>query len=162
LGEIDNALLEHACIKDAVTATYQRADDDCRLVIYVVPHAHIAGTWTAEQLINELRLHLSRSLPDYMQPSAFMLLAGLPLSANGKVDRKALPDPDLGLVRQQLSAPSTSMEKRLCEIWQTVLGIDHIGTNENFFELGGHSLLVMQVIASLQQHGITATARQVF
>ncbi|MEA5581861.1 amino acid adenylation domain-containing protein [Nodularia harveyana UHCC-0300] len=110
-------------------------------------------TWTSPQaLINQARQHLEVQLPDYMIPSAFVLLDSLPLTTNGKLDRRALPSPDLA---QNLSAsfvpPQTETEQAIADIISSVLEIAKIGIHDNFFELGGHSLLATQVVSRLRQ-----------
>ncbi|WP_332728251.1 amino acid adenylation domain-containing protein [Pseudomonas sp. ESBL9] len=163
LEEIDNALISHEKVKDAVTSITHTADHEGSLVAYVVLHEADSTTDEKHLALNvSLRQYLTKVLPDYMVPSAFVLLHQLPLSANGKVDRKALPEFDTTTQQQNYVAPRTQMEERLCAVWQEVLGVERIGTADNFFELGGHSLLVMQVIACMQREHIVMTARQLF
>jgi len=104
-------------------------------------------------LINDVRRSLKEKLPEYMLPSAFVLLDALPLSPNGKVDRRALPAPDQ--VRPELEeafvSPRTPVEEEVASVWAQVLGVERVGVHDNFFELGGHSLLASQVISRLQQ-----------
>ncbi|MFC3646858.1 amino acid adenylation domain-containing protein, partial [Planctobacterium marinum] len=101
--------------------------------------------------LDGLRQALAHQLLDYMIPDAFVLLSELPLSANGKLDRKALPVPDMSSLQATYVAPETEMEQILCEIWQDVLNIERIGVKDSFFELGGHSLLATRVKAKIQQ-----------
>ena len=101
----------------------------------------------------ELRHFLKERLPEYMVPSAFVMLDMLPLTPNGKVDRRALPKPD-GLhaeTDESYVAPRTPMEKFIAEIWQEVLGVDRISVHDNFFDLGGHSLLSIKVISRIEK-----------
>jgi acyl carrier protein len=118
-----------------------------RLVAYVVSGAG------GELKSGELREHLQRVLPEYMVPSAVVMLEKLPLNANGKVDRKALPPP--GLERPELestfTAPRTETEEKMAEIWRDVLKLEQVGVEDNFFELGGHSLLATQVISRVRE-----------
>jgi amino acid adenylation domain-containing protein len=142
LGEIEAALLGHAGIEQA--AVLARDDGgDRRLVAYVT------GRGGAVPQPAELRAHLQRSLPDYMVPTAFVHLDQLPLSPNGKLDRKALPAPD----RQPADrvAPRTRTEQTLAAIWQDVLKLPSVGANDNFFECGGNSLSATRAIARIQQ-----------
>jgi amino acid adenylation domain-containing protein len=116
-----------------------------------------------QQLIPELREYLKARLPEYMLPSAWMVLKELPLTPNGKVDRQALPMPDsrpaeLG----QYVAPRTDMERTLAGIWSQVLRVDQVGVQDNFFELGGHSLLIVQMLERLRQVGLRAEVRSVY
>jgi len=100
-----------------------------------------------------LRSHLKKKLPDYMIPSAFVVLDTLPLTPNGKIDRKALPAPDgwRSELDKACIAPSTPIEKILARIWTEVLGIQRVGIHENFFDLGGHSLLATQVVSRIRE-----------
>jgi acyl carrier protein len=119
-----------------------------RLVAYLVPADPAAGL----PPVGELRNHLLRSVPEFMVPSVFVELADLPLTANGKVDRAALPAPDA--VRPDLDgflAPAGEVEESLAEIWRQVLGVDRVGARDNFFELGGHSLLATQVVSRIRE-----------
>jgi acyl carrier protein len=104
-----------------------------------------------EHLVNDLRRFLKERLPDYMLPSAFVLLDDLPLTANGKVDRRALPEPVLSqsVTRKVFTAPQTELEGTIVAIWQEVLGQTRIGIDDNFFDLGGHSLAMIRVQSRL-------------
>ena len=116
-----------------------------RLVAYVV------GRRGREPDAGRLRDHLAAKLPEYMVPSAFVPLERLPLTANGKVDRRALPAPEMGdLQRGEYVAPRTELERRLCEIWEELLGVERVGIEDNFFELGGHSLLATRVVSRVR------------
>ena len=100
----------------------------------------------------ELRAFLQRSLPDYMVPALFMMLPQFPLTPNGKLDRKALPQPqgERPSLASVYVAPRNAIETTIVEIWQKILPVDEIGVNDNFFDLGGHSLLIAQVHQALQ------------
>ncbi|WP_298917451.1 non-ribosomal peptide synthetase [uncultured Nostoc sp.] len=118
----------------------------------------------ATNLVPQLRRYLEEKLPDYMVPAAFLVLKDLPLTFNGKVDRKELPEP--GTVRPDLPetfmAPRTAIETNLAEIWLQVLGLEQVGIHDNFFELGGDSILSIQVIAKAKQANIQLTPKQLF
>ncbi|HEY0735729.1 MAG TPA: amino acid adenylation domain-containing protein, partial [Herpetosiphonaceae bacterium] len=166
LGEIQAALRAHPAVRDAAVLLRADSPGDPRLVVYVVGEQTNNGTtdqkgidisaspaeWGGESLSATWRSFLAQRLPAYMLPSAFVLLDALPLTAHGKVDRKALPAPDAdGLVRDSLYvAPRTPIEEVLVGVWADVLHLERIGVNDNFFELGGHSLLVTQVISRLR------------
>ncbi len=142
LGEIESALEQHPQLRDVVVAVYEPVPGDQRLAAYLVAQD------TGAPSMSELRDFLKPKLPEFMTPSAFVFLDALPLTANGKLDRKALPQPD---PTRQVSdddfiAPRTEMEKRLAGIWGEVLRIDRICIHDNFFALGGHSLLATQAI----------------
>ncbi|MEO0768467.1 MAG: amino acid adenylation domain-containing protein [Cyanobacteria bacterium J06649_4] len=139
LGEIENALLRHAQVKETVVVVRQDQNLE-RLVAYLVGEALEAS---------EVYQFLKGKLPDYMLPSAFVLLPRLPLTPSGKVDRRALPEPDPSqrIVAEAFVAPSTPVEQTLASIWCELLQLERVGIHDNFFELGGHSLLATQVTA---------------
>ena len=147
LGEIEATLASHPRVREAVVVAREDAPGEKRLVAYyTVSNAEEkgAGAW-------ELRSHLSSKLPAYMVPAAYVRMERMPLSVNGKLERKALPIPegDAFAVRGY-EAPQGEIETRLAAIWADVLKIDRVGRNDNFFELGGHSLLAMQVMARVR------------
>ncbi|HEX5886575.1 MAG TPA: amino acid adenylation domain-containing protein, partial [Pyrinomonadaceae bacterium] len=148
LGEIEAALEAHASIGEAVVMVHEDARGDRRLAAYVAPRQ----TPVAAEFVSQLRAHLSERLPDYMLPSVYMVMDRLPLTANGKVDRKALPFPDDARpeLAQAYVAPRTPTEELIVGVWDEVLGIERAGIDDDFFELGGHSLLAMQVISRLR------------
>ncbi|NPD30167.1 phosphopantetheine-binding protein, partial [Corallococcus exiguus] len=114
--------------------------------------------------VGELRRALKSRLPEYMVPSAFVPLEALPLTSNGKVDRKALPEPE-GVrpeLARQYVAPRTEVEKTLAEVWAQVLGLDRVGVQDNFFELGGDSILSLQVVSRAKRAGLEVTPKQLF
>ena len=147
LGEIEAALMALPQLREAAVLARQHATGEQRLVGYLVAHEGVAG---AALEAAALRLALLRTLPDYMVPAHFMVLDKLPLSPNGKLDRKALPAPDLTARSQQYVAPSTPTEATLAAIWAEVLKLDRIGVHDNFFDLGGHSLLATQLMSKLR------------
>ncbi|ASS74068.1 hypothetical protein CIG75_03095 [Tumebacillus algifaecis] len=144
-GEIEYALMLHPAVKQAVVIAREDTPGDKRLVAYVVP--------TAEGVLSDvdLRALLHGSLPDYMLPSAFVELERVPLTPNGKVDRKELPAPAV-LVRAEAEvvAPRTDLEKELTALYEEALGVKGVGVLDNFFELGGHSLIAMKIAARLR------------
>lgn len=146
VAEIEMALLSLASIKEAVVVAQEDRSSDQHLVAYLVPSIQPAPS------ITELHRFLQGKLPEYMLPSAFVLLDALPLTPNGKVDRRALPMPDRA--RPELEtvfvAPRTRVEEVLVELWGQVLGLDRLGIHDNFFALGGHSLRATQVISRLR------------
>ncbi len=144
-GEIEAALVEHPDVHQAVVVARDDAMGGRRLVAYVVGHTGSAVD------AGELRAHLKRSLPDYMVPAAIVLLDALPLTANRKVDRRALQAPeDDALIRGEYAAPRTPTEEVLASIWCEVLKLERVGVHDNFFELGGHSLLAMRLTARIR------------
>ncbi len=131
-GEIENKLLQHPGVKETVVTVYTDQVGD----------KYLCGYFTADEKINasQLRKHLSSELPDYMVPAFFKQIERIPVTANGKVHKKALPAPDLTNTGVEYVAPSTELEEILTGIWQEVLNKEKVGIHDNFFELGGHSL----------------------
>ena len=112
---------------------------------------------------SELRMHLSKRLPEYMMPSYFVQLEKMPLTANGKVDRKALPQPETGInMEVEYTAPGNEIEEKLAGIWQEVLGMERVGINDNFIKLGGDSIKAIQVSARLHKFGLSMEIRDIF
>ncbi|HAZ44669.1 MAG TPA: non-ribosomal peptide synthetase [Cyanobacteria bacterium UBA11369] len=145
-GEIEAALTQHSAVRAAVVSAIGKQHNQERLVAYVVPEQKLTPT------VEELRHFLSEKLPDYMIPSAFIFLDALPLSANGKVDRRALPVPEDLLPEFQVAyaAPKTDIEQAIAKIWQEVLEVEKVGVNHNFFDLGGNSLLITKIYTKLR------------
>jgi acyl carrier protein len=145
LGEIESVLAQHPAIEQAVVLAREERPGDKRLVAYVV------GAPGSVPSANELRTFLQQKLPEYMVPSAFVFLQEIPLSPNGKVDRRALPEPDRS--RRELAnvyrSPATSTEETLAAIWREVLKLDRVGIDDDFFDLGGHSLLATQIVSRM-------------
>lgn len=146
LGEIETSLLTHPAVKQGVVTVREDRPGDVRLVVYVVAEPGQDVTMT------EVRKHLRNDLPEYMIPQHVVELDELPMTPNGKIDRKALPAPFGGVVIEEETyvAPRTEMEQALAKVWQEVLGVERVGIHDNFFDLGGHSLLSMQVIAMIR------------
>ena len=142
LGEIEAELLSLPEVRETVVVA-QEGPGGSRLVAYVVPQAD------GELVTSSLREALGQRLPDYMVPGVVVRLEALPLNANGKVDRKALPEPDLA-IGSQFEPPQGRVEEVLAEIWSEVLSVERVGRHDNFFELGGHSLLAVQMVARVQ------------
>ncbi|GAA3438553.1 non-ribosomal peptide synthetase [Kutzneria kofuensis] len=150
LGEIENALRAHPDVTDAVVIV-REDNGHKRLVGYVV------GDQEAD-----LRVHLAKSLPEYMVPAGFVWLDKFPLNPNGKLDRAALPAPDWESHGTDHVAPRTDTERVLAEVWAEVLGIARVGVLDNFFELGGDSILSIQVVSKAARAGLTVTSRDIF
>lgn len=142
LGEIESVLKTNPAIRQAVVVPVDDAHGGKQLVVYLVAEVNPPA-------MNELRSFLRRKLPDYMVPSAFVMLDSLPLNASGKIDRLALPAPDQkgATAEAEFVAPRTPVEEVLATIWAETLGRDRIGVNDDFFSLGGHSLLVAKIVA---------------
>ena len=153
-GEIEAALLRHASVAQAAVIAREDGPSGKRLVGYVVARADAVADAGA------LRRHLLQSLPDYMVPSAFVVLDGLPLTPNGKLDRRALPAPErAGAVGR---GPRTPQEEMLCALFAEVLGLARVALDDNFFALGGDSIISIQLVSRARQAGLAITPRAVF
>jgi amino acid adenylation domain-containing protein/non-ribosomal peptide synthase protein (TIGR01720 family) len=159
LGEVEAALAAHPALAEVAVTAREDTPGQWRLVAYGV--AREAG---AEPSTPELRAFLKERLPEAMVPAVFLTLPALPLSPNGKVDRRALPAP--GAERPELDRPyeppRTDAERLLAELWQELLRLDRVGVHDNFFELGGDSILSTQLAAKAARRGLRITPRQVF
>ncbi|WP_219267618.1 non-ribosomal peptide synthetase [Pseudomonas sp. Xaverov 259] len=147
LGEIEARLLAQASVREALVIAA-----DNQLVGYIVASQSLSDTEQA-QLRTQLKASLRQELPDYMVPAHLLVLERLPLSPNGKLDRAALPKPDISQALVDWVAPVTETEQRVAAIWAQVLGAERVGLNDHFFEMGGHSLLATQVVSRLR-HGL--------
>jgi thioester reductase-like protein/amino acid adenylation domain-containing protein len=182
LGDIETALYQHPDVRETVVIAREDVPGDKRLVAYIVPKSGVeaatrghddAGTenhsaspylcvttssspthrvFTREQL-QQIRDFLKQRLPEYMVPSAFVILDVLPLTPNGKVDRKALraPQGSRDILRSAFVAPRTPIEEQLTQMWAKVLGVEQVGVHDNFFDLGGHSLLAAQLLSLVRE-----------
>ena len=150
LGEIESALAAHPTVAQAVVAARAGVGGDKQLCAYVIARSAEVPT------SSDLRRHLRVSLPEHMVPPTYVVLDAFPLTPNGKVDRRALPDPDTGALAsgdraEEFAPPETEMEQTLASVWQGILKVPEVGVQDNFFDLGGHSLLVMRVIAEMEK-----------
>jgi len=142
LGEIEARLAEHTGVRAAVVVAREDTPGNVRLVAYFV------GAADAEAL----RAHLSKGLPEYMVPAAYVRLDALPLTPTGKVDRKALPAPGGdAYASREYEAPVGRIEVALAEMWAELLGVERVGRRDDFFEVGGHSLLALQIVSRVRQ-----------
>ncbi|HEX3531179.1 MAG TPA: amino acid adenylation domain-containing protein [Thermoanaerobaculia bacterium] len=158
LGEIEAALARQPTVAEAAVTVRGDAQGNSQLVAYVVPRGPAAPATTS------LRKELGRVLPGYMIPAVYVLLETLPLTANGKVDRKALPAPsgERPELAAAFVAPLSGLEQRIAAIWSGVLGIDRVGLDDSFFALGGDSIRGIQVLAQSRREGIELTLQQLF
>ncbi|MFA6231852.1 MAG: amino acid adenylation domain-containing protein [Rhodanobacter sp.] len=143
-GEIEAVLLARPGVKQAVVITRPGASGEQKLAGYVVSEASVSLR------TEELREHLRRVLPEYMVPASLMRLETLPLTVNGKLDRKALPEPPATALKDH-AAPRTAMQDNLAAIWAPLLGIEQVSADDDFFDLGGHSLLATRVVAQVRE-----------
>ncbi|MBC6447459.1 non-ribosomal peptide synthetase [Actinokineospora xionganensis] len=154
LGEIESVVVGHPGVATGSVIVREDRPGDRRLVAYLVPNG--AGLDQAE-----VRVHAEAALPDYMVPSAFVVLDALPLTPNGKLDRKALPAPDLTPVSTG-RGPRDATEEVLCGLFAEVLGVSTVGIDDNFFELGGDSIISIQLVSRARRAGLVITPRNVF
>ncbi|WP_202704543.1 phosphopantetheine-binding protein, partial [Flavobacterium sp. UGB4466] len=154
LGEIEHALVKHEAVTQAVVVARENESAEKELVAYIVSNV--------EQNASDLRAYLKQSLPEYMLPAYFVQLEAIPLTANGKIDRKALPNPEgAGLSSGvEYVAPGTEQEKVLVLVWSAVLKKEGIGIKDSFYNLGGDSIKSIQVVARLKQQGYRLKVEQ--
>nr|WP_284676792.1 non-ribosomal peptide synthase/polyketide synthase [Pseudomonas sp. AKS31] len=160
LGEIEAQLLKHAEVREAVVLAVDGISGQ-QLATWIVANEVPDGEGQAA-LRDSIKAHLRESLPDYMVPVSWAFLERLPLTANGKLDRKQLPHPEVAQVQEVYAAPRNELEQRLAEIWQDVLKVERVGLNDNFFELGGDSIISIQVVSRARQAGIRFTPKDIF
>ena len=163
LGEIEARLNEYPAVKESVVTAIEVVPGRKQLAAYIVlrePSMEESG----EDLAPQLRDFLKRTLPDYMVPGFFQVLASFPITPNGKIDRKALPAPKIEHARasRPYVAPQGATEIKLAQIWAEILGRDQVGTEDNIFEIGGDSLLIFRIVARANESGIKLTVRQFF
>ena len=149
LGEIESVLRQHEAVKEALVIAREDVTCERILVAYVVPHPNSASP---DQILNEIRSVLKERLPEYMIPAAFVILDALPLTSNGKVDRRALPVPTTHrpALETDYAEPQSRLQQTIADIWQEVLNVERVGIHDNFFDLGGHSLLLTRAHARLK------------
>lgn len=152
IGEIESTLHTYVYVKEAVVIVREDQPGDKRLVAYVVGDGNVDG-W---------REYLKAKLPSYMVPSGFVAMEAIPLTANGKVDREALPMPEEKQINSECVGPRNSNEQILTTIWKRVLGVKKVGVYDNFFEIGGDSILSIQIISQASQVGLKLTPKQMF
>ena len=156
LGEIEQQLASYPGIGEAVVVARQMEEGGLRLVAYYT-------CLDAQLDATALRAHLTGHLPEYMVPAAYVALDALPLTQNGKVDRKALPVPSLdALATATYQVPDTPIEQRLAELWAEVLEVERVGRHDSFFELGGHSLLAIRLVSLMQKSGLSLSLAELF
>jgi hypothetical protein len=163
-GEVEAALLAHPDVRRAVVVAREDGPGDRQLVGYVVVSdaGDLAGEPGPGSLLPELRAHVAARLPDYLVPSAVVVVPEIPLTPNGKIDRRALPAPDYARAAAGRT-PRTPREQILCDLFAEVLGIGRVGIDDNFFDLGGHSLLAARLIGRIRaETGVDLPIRTLF
>ncbi|MCR8843449.1 amino acid adenylation domain-containing protein [Paenibacillus sp. SC116] len=155
LGEIEKQLLDHEEVNEALVIAVGNEDRQSYLCAYVASDTNLSAV--------ELKTYLGSQLPDYMVPVRYVMLERMPLTANGKIDRRALPTPEAAqIVQQQYEAPRNEIERELVALWQEVLEVERIGIHDNFFELGGHSLKAIQIVSGMRMLGVSLNLNQLF
>ena len=159
MGEIEARLTEHEQVRESVVVVREDGNGEMRLVAYVVAESEP----DAGELAGRLRAYLASRLPEYMVPAAYVRLEKMPLTPNGKLDRKALPEPEgKGHAQRIYEAPRGEMEEKLASLWQELLGVEHVGRQDHFFELGGHSLMAVQLVERLRRLNLQIEMRALF
>ncbi len=159
-GEIEAVLASHPAVAVSAVVARQDGAGEGRLVAYVV-----ARPGCTEPAAAELRAYLGAALPDYMVPAAFVVLDALPLTGNGKLDRRALPTPEetrAAVAAGSYAAPETAAEAWLAEVWREVLGVDRVGIDDNYFALGGDSIRSVRVVAAARQRGLSLSIALIY
>jgi amino acid adenylation domain-containing protein len=154
LGEIEAVLNKHESVRESAVLVREDVIGDRQLIGYAVCEEGV----TSERL----KKHIRERLPEYMIPSAIMLLEQMPLTSNGKLDRRALPVPDVVGATREYEAPVGATEIALAQIWAELLKLERVGRHDNFFELGGHSLLVVRLIERMRREGLHTDVRALF
>ncbi|MBY0481511.1 MAG: amino acid adenylation domain-containing protein [Chitinophagaceae bacterium] len=149
--EIEFQLKQQSNVKNAIVAGHRDSVDNLRLVAYIEPKKAIDEAQLDEH-IQLWKLQLENSLPEYMMPTDFMIIDEVPLMPNGKVNRKALPEPIIKASSQELVLPVSELEEELIKIWKRNIGMDRISTNDNFFDLGGNSLIATKIMLQVEQY----------
>jgi len=153
-GEIEAALVAHPAVREALVLAVPGAAGDPRLVAWFVADAGLDT--------GGLRTFLAQRLPDHMIPAAFVRLDAFPLTVNGKIDRKALPDPTIEVTHAVSAPPETPAQEALVEVWKEVLNLSAVGIDDNFFAVGGDSILSLQIVAKARKRGLDFTIRELF
>ena len=158
LGEIETTLTNHAAIKEAAVLLREDVPAEKRIVAYLV------AADGSKPAVSDLRSFLAQRLPEVMVPSAFVWLDRMPLSPNGKLDRRALPKPERSQSDAESCyvAPRNRLEERLAQVWSSILKLERVGVHDNFFELGGDSIVAMQTVSRMATAGFSVTTRQLF
>ncbi|WP_298776700.1 AMP-binding protein, partial [uncultured Shewanella sp.] len=174
LGEIEAALSQFKGVKQAVVIDCEHANDDQSehqgdsrqyLAAYIIvqgdDNTEVNKDILIDAFIEDVRQQLISVLPDYMQPATFTVIDHVPLTINGKLDRKALPEPEF-ISSDVYVAPRSDTERQLCEVWQAVLGLEQVGINDNFFRIGGDSIVSIQLVSRLRQVGFSLQVKDIF
>jgi acyl-CoA synthetase (AMP-forming)/AMP-acid ligase II len=147
LSEIETVLNQYPTISNSVVLIHETVSER-----YLIAYVETASPLADQVFVSELKAHLEKYFPNYMVPSFIMRLTQLPLTVNGKIDKKVLPKPDLAAARNQTYiVPRNAVEQELAKIWEAILEISPIGVLDNFFEIGGHSLMVTKIVSRVNE-----------
>lgn len=167
LGEIEHCLLQHTAVAEAVVIAQGTDIQNKTLAAYIVKksagYSDDLDSENTQQAAAAILQYLQENLPDYMVPGSITFLPNIPLTPNGKVDRKALPEPDVSSLKlEEYIEPRTDIERIFCNVWQAVLGVPRVGITDNFFQLGGNSILVIYVVAELGLAGVKLAPEKIY
>jgi amino acid adenylation domain-containing protein len=159
LGEIETAVAQHPAVREVVVVPRDDGTGEKQLVAYLV-----AREGAEVPAVGELRSRLREQIPEYMVPAAFVFLDTIPLTSNGKVNRRALPAPERlrPSLREGYVEPVSALERQLCLVFGEALGLDRVGVDDNFFDLGGDSIRSLRVVARAREHGLTLSVAEMF
>ncbi len=164
LGEIEARLRQHETVQEAVVGLYEKEEDKQLVAWFTTPPQSILFQDHSNTLLTDLRNHLKTTLPDFMVPASFVPVDSIPLTANGKIDYAALPDPEKGRVKSSnhYVAPQTAPQQKLADAMAEVLGYEQVGIHDNFFDLGGDSIKALQLVARMKREGAMLTVMDIF
>lgn len=166
LGEIESTILSVDGVKQVIVLAREDEPGQKKLVAYVVPKitalVNQEGSTEHHNFITNIRQKCSNALPDYMSPNQILLLSEMPLTQNGKIDRKALPKPEGREGLEEYQAPEGETEKNLVSLWQKLLKLERVGRNDNFFHLGGDSIVAIHMVSAARKLGIYFDVKQIF
>ncbi|PHM27328.1 non-ribosomal peptide synthetase [Xenorhabdus budapestensis] len=163
LGEIEALLMTHPAVRDAVVVAQGKSAEEKRLIAFVIASERALQRQTQDSVKERIQEFIKDKLPDYMCPAAIVIVECFPLSASGKIDRKALPVITADeLARQEIEPPKNAVEKTVAEVWRELLGIKKIGRHSHFLQSGGHSLLTMKMMLELRRRGFMVDAHTLY
>lgn len=161
LGEIEQQLSAQTLVDSCMVCTREDEGNVKQLIAYIQSSSDV-NALADNELIDQVRHQLQQNLPAHMVPAIFVVIDSWPLTPNGKIEKKALPDPDMHVLQSHYVAPRNAREQLLCDIWQNTLGLELVGIEDNFFNIGGDSIVSIQIVAALNKQGFLLTVKQLF